>query len=121
MFQIRAETNTHCASYIVDELTADRTDKLDNGCQFSVNVQQIKGVKHSLKMSLYQIENRENGKVIFMCEKSCEYLLSVFFKRKQIFMLPKIRVLCLYVSTCFFIRGHGGARGASHMVILFNP
>ena len=32
-----AKTNTHCASYIVDELTADRTDKLDNGCQFSFN------------------------------------------------------------------------------------
>ena len=36
MFQIRAKTNTHCASYIVDEVIADRTDKLENGCQFSV-------------------------------------------------------------------------------------
>ena len=29
--------NTHCASYIVDELTADHTDKLEKDCQFSVN------------------------------------------------------------------------------------
>ena len=26
---------------------------------------------------------RQNGKFIFMCEKNCEYLLSVFFKRKK--------------------------------------
>ena len=31
------KSNTHCASYIVDELTADHTDKLENGRQFSVN------------------------------------------------------------------------------------
>ena len=31
------KSNTHCASYIVHELTADHTDKLENGCQFSVN------------------------------------------------------------------------------------
>ena len=39
-------SNTHCASYVVDELTADHTDKLENGCQFSVN-SKLK-VKHSL-------------------------------------------------------------------------
>ena len=37
MFEIRPKPNTHCASYIVDELTADRTDMLENGRQFSVN------------------------------------------------------------------------------------
>ena len=31
------KSNTHCASYIVLELTADHTDKLKNSCQFSVN------------------------------------------------------------------------------------
>ena len=31
------KSNTHRASYIADELTADHTDKLENGCQFSVN------------------------------------------------------------------------------------
>ena len=32
-----AKTNTYIPSNIVDELTAGRTDKLDNGCQFSFN------------------------------------------------------------------------------------
>ena len=38
VFQIRAKSksNTHCASYIVDEPTADRTDKLENGSLSSV-------------------------------------------------------------------------------------
>ena len=36
VFQIRAKSEKHCASYIVDELTADRTDKLENGCQFTM-------------------------------------------------------------------------------------
>ena len=31
------KSNRHCASYIVHEVTADHTDKLENGCQFSVN------------------------------------------------------------------------------------
>ena len=31
------KSNNHCASYIVNELTADHTDKLENGSQFSVH------------------------------------------------------------------------------------
>ena len=36
LFQKQAKTVKHCASKIEDELTADRTDKLKNGCQFSI-------------------------------------------------------------------------------------
>ena len=38
MFQIRAKINAHFATYIGDELAADRTDKLENGCQLSVDI-----------------------------------------------------------------------------------
>ena len=31
------KSNTHCSSYIVDDLTAGHTDKLENGCQFNFN------------------------------------------------------------------------------------
>ena len=45
VFQIRAKskTNTHCASYIVDEPTADRTDMLENDCLSSVSTVNEKG------------------------------------------------------------------------------
>ena len=53
---------------------------------------------------------RQNGKLIFMCEKNCEYLLPVFFNRKNVkksLCFLKIRVLSLYVLTCCFIRLRG--------------
>ena len=37
VFHIRTQTNTHCEKFIVSELTADRTEKLENGCHFSVH------------------------------------------------------------------------------------
>ena len=48
-------------------------------------------------------------------------LISFFFKRKNVkklFCFLRIQVLSLYVLT---IEGNGGARGASHIIILFNP
>ena len=36
VFQIKAESKKHCASYIEDDLAADRTDKLENGYQFTI-------------------------------------------------------------------------------------
>ena len=35
VFQLRAKTEKHCASYIVDKLTAARAEKLKNCCQFT--------------------------------------------------------------------------------------
>ena len=65
---------------------------------------------------------------IYMCEKKhCEYLLSVFSKEKHVkkcLCFFKIRVLHLLVCIDIFlhkIQGDGGARGATHVVILFNP
>ena len=51
---------------------------------------------------------------------------SLFSKEKNVkksLCFFKIRVLHLYVLTCFFhkIQWNGGARGPSHTVILFNP
>ena len=57
VFQIRGKNNTQCASYIVNEITADRTDKLENGCQFGVD-SKLKG-----QMSSYQIENRAGDRM----------------------------------------------------------
>ena len=62
-----------------------------------------------------------------MCGKKFEYLLSVFFfKRKKcqkIFVLPydtSPKLVC--IDMLFHkIEGNRGARGASHIVILFNP
>ena len=36
------KSNTHCANCIVHELTAGQTDKLENGCQFSI-ISKLKG------------------------------------------------------------------------------
>ena len=41
MFQIRAKTETHCASYVVN-VTADDTDELENGCQCSVYINPLR-------------------------------------------------------------------------------
>ena len=45
-----------------------------------------------------------------MCERNCEYLLSVFVKKrcKRSLSFLTIRVLRLYVLTCFFIIAFGG-------------
>ena len=90
---------------------------MENGCQFSVN-SKLRGEALFVNVFVPNRESclRQNGKVVFICVKKTEYLLSVFFKRKKNIK----RSLCL---TCFFhkIQGNGGARGASHIVILFNP
>ena len=63
MFQIRS------ATYIVDELTADHTDKLENACQFSVNSKCL--------CTKYRIVLTTEWKsYISVCEKKCEYPLS---------------------------------------------
>ena len=53
---------------------------------------------------------RQNENFIFMCEKNCEYLISVFLKRKKCqksLSFLKIRVPRLYVLTCCFVRLRG--------------
>ena len=77
-------------------------------------------------MSLYQIKKRAYDRMenLTLCEKNCEYLLSVS-KEKD------VKNICASLDTspnlvCIEmlfpkIEGNGGARGASHIVILFNP
>ena len=61
-----------------------------------------------------------------MCEKNCEYLLTVFSKEKKcekIFILLQDTSPTLVCIDMFFhkIQRNGGARGPSHIIILFNP
>ena len=71
---------------------------------------------------------RQNGKVKVICvKKNCEYLIS-FFKRKKnvqqslcFLKIPTSPTLICIDVFLHKIEGNGGARGASHIVILFNP
>ena len=79
-------------------------------------------------MSLYQIENRAYDKMekLYLCLKKIVNISSAFFKRKKcqkIPILPKDTSPTLVCIDVFFhkIQGNGAARGASQIVILFNP
>ena len=92
MFQIRAQKQ-YTFSYIVHELTADHiltSLKMAPSLVLTVN---YRGEVLFVNVFVPNKESclRQNGKFIFVCEKNCEYLLSVFFQKKKcqkIFVLP---------------------------------
>ena len=66
-------------------------------------------------MSLYQIKNRAYDRM--------EKLYLYVFQKKKIFVLPSDTSPKLVCIDMLFhkIQGNGGARGASHRIILINP
>ena len=92
-FKSGPKSNTHCVSYIVHELTADHILTSWKMAASSVLTVNYRGEALFVNVFVPNKESclRQIGKFIFMCEKNCEYLLSVFFKRKKcqkIFVLP---------------------------------
>ena len=84
MFQIRAKSNTYFGSYIVNKLTADRTDswKMAGSSVLTVNE---RGEAFFVNVFVPNSEwcLRQNGKVIFIRVKKVVNIFSQFSSKEK--------------------------------------